>query len=221
MSIRLGDIAPNFKAHTTQGDFDFHQWIGDAWAVLFSHPKDFTPVCTTELGRVARLREEFAKRNTKVLGLSIDTLGEHKAWTPDIEAFAGAKVDYPIAADSDLVVAKLYDMLPAAAQEGKRTAADNATVRSVFVIGPDKKVKASLVYPMSVGRNFDEILRLIDGLQLNAQQNLATPANWSPGEEAIIPASVSEEDARRLYPQGYRSFKPYLRFVQPAGGRRG
>ena len=213
MPIRIGDEAPNFKAETTEGHIDFHQWIDDHWAILFSHPKDFTPVCTTELGYVAKLKPEFDRRNTKVIGLSIDPVSDHKAWVGDIRETQGYAINYPLIGDSDLVVAKLYDMIHPNASGGKRTAADNATVRAVFFIGPDKKIKATLTYPMTVGRNFDEVLRLLDALQLNARHTVATPVNWRPGEDVIIPTSVSDEDARKKYPQGFKTLKPYLRVV--------
>lgn len=215
MSLRINDTAPDFTAETTQGTIRFHEWIGDGWAILFSHPKDFTPVCTTELGYMARLKPEFDKRNCKIIGLSVDPVGDHERWAKDIEETQGAAPNYPIIGDKDLKVAKLYDMLPAEAgdtAEG-RTPADNATVRSVFVIGPDKKIKAMLVYPMSSGRNFDEVLRLLDSCQLTAKHNVATPVNWKPGEEVIIPPSVSDEQARQKFPQGWKALKPYLRIV--------
>jgi alkyl hydroperoxide reductase subunit AhpC len=213
MSIRIGDEAPDFTAETTEGTIRFHEWIGDKWAILFSHPKDFTPVCTTELGYMAGLKPEFDKRNTKIIGLSIDPVGDHKRWVKDIEETQGNAVNYPLIGDSDLVVAKAYDMIHPNASGGPRTAVDNATVRSVFIIGPDKKVKAMIVYPMSTGRNFDEVLRLLDSIQLNAKQTVATPVNWKPGEDDIIPTSVSDEDAKKKYPQGYKTHKPYLRTV--------
>src|SRR5271169_1235249 len=212
---RINDIAPDFTAETTQGTIHFHEWIGDSWAVLFSHPKDFTPVCTTELGFMAGLKPEFDKRNTKVIGLSVDPVDNHAKWAKDIEETQGHAVNYPMIGDTDLKVAKLYDMLPEGAgttSEG-RTAADNATVRSVFVIGPDKKIKATLTYPMSTGRNFDEVLRLLDSIQLNARHTVATPVNWKPGQDVIIPTSVSDEEARKKYPMGWRAPKPYLRYV--------
>jgi alkyl hydroperoxide reductase subunit AhpC len=212
---RINDIAPDFTAETTQGPIHFHEWIGDGWAILFSHPKDFTPVCTTELGTMAKLQPEFTKRNTKILGLSVDPVSSHSKWAVDIEETQGAKVNYPMIGDPELKVAKLYGMLPAssgATSEG-RTAADNATVRTVFVVGPDKKVKLQLSYPMTTGRNFDEILRIIDSLQLTAKHQVATPANWKPGDDVIISGSVSNEDAQKKYPQGWKSPKPYLRIV--------
>ena len=213
MTLRINDTAPDFEAETTQGRIRFHDWIGDGWAILFSHPKDFTPVCTTELGYMARLKPEFEKRNTKVIGLSADPVDDHKKWSKDIEETQGAAVNYPMIGDPELKVAKLYDMLPAEATPGKRTAAENATVRSVFLIGPDKKVKAMLVYPMTAGRNFDEVLRLLDSLQLSAKHTVATPVNWKPGQDVIIPTSVSDEDAKKKYPQGFKTLKPYLRLV--------
>ncbi|CAI9000591.1 peroxiredoxin [Pseudomonas chlororaphis] len=214
MAIRIGDEAPDFTADTTEGPLHFHEWIGDQWAILFSHPKDFTPVCTTELGYMARLKPEFDKRNTKIVGLSIDPVSDHKAWIGDIQETQGHAVNYPMIGDENLVVAKLYDMIHPNASGGARTAVDNATVRSVFIIGPDKKVKAMLIYPMSAGRNFDEVLRLLDSLQLNAKHTVATPVNWRPGEDVIIPTSVSDEDARKKYPQGFKTLKPYLRVVE-------
>ncbi|AZE16533.1 Alkyl hydroperoxide reductase subunit C-like protein [Pseudomonas chlororaphis subsp. aureofaciens] len=214
MAIRIGDEAPDFTADTTEGPLHFHGWIGDQWAILFSHPKDFTPVCTTELGYMARLKPEFDKRNTKIVGLSIDPVSDHKAWVGDIQETQGYAVNYPMIGDENLVVAKLYDMIHPNASGGARTAVDNATVRSVFIIGPDKKVKAMLVYPMSAGRNFDEVLRLLDSLQLNAKHTVATPVNWRPGDDVIIPTSVSDEDARKKYPQGFKTLKPYLRTVE-------
>ena len=213
MSLRINAEAPNFKAETTQGNIDFHQWIGDGWAILFSHPKDFTPVCTTELGYMAGLKPEFDKRNTKILGLSVDPVGDHERWAKDIKETQGHAVNYPIIGDSELTVAKAYDMIHPNAVGGKRTAADNATVRSVFVIGPDKKVKAMLIYPMSTGRNFDEVLRLLDSCQLTSKHTVATPVNWKPGQDVIIPTSVSDEDAKKKYPQGFKTLKPYLRTV--------
>ncbi len=213
MSIRIGDEAPNFKAKTTDGLIDFHQWIGDRWAILFSHPKDFTPVCTTELGYVAKLKPEFDKRNTKAIGLSIDPVSDHERWIGDIAETQGYAVNYPLIGDDDLVVAKLYDMIHPNAGGGPRTAQDNATIRSVFIIGPDKKIKAMLIYPMSAGRNFDEILRLLDAIQLNAKHQVATPVNWRDGDDVIIPPNVSNEDAQKKYPSGFKTIKPYLRVV--------
>ena len=215
MSLRIGSVAPDFTADTTQGRIRFHEWIGDGWAVLFSHPKDFTPVCTTELGYVAKLAGEFRKRNTKVLGLSVDTVQDHQRWIGDIEETAGHKVDYPLVGDPQLSVAKAYDMLPEEAgstSEG-RTPADNATVRSVFVIGPDKKIKATLTYPMSTGRNFDEIVRLLDSCQLTTKHQVSTPVNWKQGEEVIISTAVSDSDAKKKYPAGWKAPRPYLRIV--------
>jgi len=214
MSVRIGDEAPNFKAETTQGPIDFHQWIGDGYAVLFSHPKDFTPVCTTELGYMAKLEPEFKKRNTKVIGLSIDPVDDHKRWAKDIEETQGSAPNYPIIGDSDLEVAKLYDMIHPNATGGKRTAADNATVRSVFVVGPDKKVKLTLTYPMTTGRNFDEVLRVLDSIQLTAKHKVATPVNWKQGEDVIIAGSVSDDEAKQKYPEGWKSPKPYLRIIK-------
>jgi thioredoxin-dependent peroxiredoxin len=213
MSLRIGDDAPNFTADTTEGRIDFHQWIGDGWAILFSHPKDFTPVCTTELGYMAKLQPEFQKRGCKVIGLSIDPVDDHQRWARDIQETQGTAPNYPIIGDADLNVAKLYDMIHPNATGGKRTPADNATVRSVFVVGPDKKVKLTLTYPMSTGRNFDEVLRVLDSIQLTARHAVATPVNWKPGEDVIIPTSVSDEDAKKKYPQGWKTLRPYLRVV--------
>jgi len=213
MSLRIGDVVPDFSADTTDGKINFHEWIGNSWAILFSHPKDYTPVCTTELGYMARLKPEFDKRNCKIIGLSADPVADHKGWSNDIKETQGHAPNYPIIGDSDLNVAKLYDMLPASETPGKRTPADNQTVRSVFVIGPDKKLKAMLVYPMSTGRNFDEVLRLLDSVQITAKHTIATPVNWKPGDDVIIPTSVSDEDARKKYPQGFKTLKPYLRVV--------
>jgi alkyl hydroperoxide reductase subunit AhpC len=215
MSIRIGDVAPDFTADTTQGKLRFHQWIGDSWAILFSHPKDFTPVCTTELGCVAGLANEFAKRNCKIIGLSIDSVDDHTAWSKDIEETQGHRVGFPMIGDVNLEVAKLYDMIhPNASGDAKaRTAADNATVRSVFVIGPDKKVKLILTYPMATGRNFDEILRVIDSMQLTAKHQVATPVNWREGQDVIIVPAVSNEDAKKKFPGGWRAPKPYMRYV--------
>ena len=215
MTLRINSEAPNFVAETTEGTVDFHEWIGDGWAILFSHPKDFTPVCTTELGAVAGLKDEFDKRNCKILGISVDGVSDHQVWSKDIEASQGHALNYPLIGDLELKVVKLYDMLPAEAGdtcEG-RTAADNATARSVFVIGPDKKIKATLTYPMSTGRNFVEILRLLDSCQLTAKEQVATPANWEKGEDVIILPSVSEEDAKGKYPDGWQQPLPYLRIV--------
>jgi alkyl hydroperoxide reductase subunit AhpC len=213
MSLRIGDTAPDFEAETTEGPISFHKWLGDSWGVLFSHPKDFTPVCTTELGTMAHLKPEFDKRNVKIIGLSVDPADSHAKWAKDIEETQGAAVNYPMIGDADLHVAKLYNMLPAEAVPGTRTAADNMTVRNVFVIGPDKKLKLILVYPMTTGRNFDEVLRVIDSLQLTARHKVATPANWKQGQDVIIAGSVTDEDARKAYPGGWKAPKPYLRIV--------
>jgi alkyl hydroperoxide reductase subunit AhpC len=215
MSLRINSEAPNFTAETTQGPITFHDWIGNGWAILFSHPKDFTPVCTTELGYMARLKPEFDKRNTKVIGLSVDPVDNHSRWSKDIEETQGYPVNFPMIGDPQLKVAKAYDMLPEGAGETSegRTAADNATVRSVFIIGPDKKVKAMLTYPMSSGRNFDEVLRLLDSIQLTAKHQVATPVNWKHGEDVIIVPSVSDEQAKAKYPNGWKSPKPYLRII--------
>jgi thioredoxin-dependent peroxiredoxin len=215
MSVRIGDEAPDFTATTTDGEIKFHQWIGNGWAILFSHPKDFTPVCTTELGYMARIQPEFQKRNTKIIGLSVDSVDDHRRWVKDIEDTQGAKVTYPMIGDPELKIAKLYDMLPAEAHgESKgRTPNDNATVRSVFLIGPDKKIKLMLVYPMSAGRNFDEVLRALDAIQLNSSHNVATPANWHQGEDVIIPTSISDEQAKAKFPAGWKSPRPYLRIT--------
>ena len=215
MSLRIGDVAPDFTANTTQGTIRFHDWIGDTWAILFSHPKDFTPVCTTELGYMAKLKPQFDQRNTKLIGLSVDPVDSHEKWAKDIEETQGQAPNYPLIGDSDLNVAKLYDMLPAGSgttSEG-RTPTDNLTVRSVFIIGPDKKVKAMLIYPMTSGRNFDEVLRLLDSIQLTATHKVATPVNWKPGEDVIIAGSVSDEEAKQKFPQGWKAPKPYLRIV--------
>lgn len=215
MSLRINDEAPNFTAETTDGAIDFHEWIGDGWAMLFSHPKDFTPVCTTELGYMAGLKPEFDKRNCKIIGLSVDPVDNHAAWAKDIEDVHGHAVTYPMIGDTDLAVAKLYEMLPADETGGSegRTAVNNATVRTVFLIGPDKKIKLSLTYPMSTGRNFDEVLRVLDSCQLTAQHQVATPVNWKKGEDVIIVPSISDEDAKAKYPDGWKAPKPYLRFV--------
>ena len=212
MALRINSEAPNFTAETTQGRIDFHQWIGDGWAILFSHPKDFTPVCTTELGYMAAIEPEFKRRNVKIIGLSVDPLDKHDRWAADIEETQGARPNYPIISDADYNVSKLYEMLPAAVSgdPNQRTPADNMTVRNVFVIGPDKKIKLILVYPMTTGRNFDELLRVIDSLQLTAKFRVATPVNWRQGEEVIIAGSVSDDEAKQLFP-GYRAPKPYLR----------
>lgn len=216
MSLRINDIAPNFDAQTTQGDINFHEWLGDGWGVLFSHPKDFTPVCTTELGYMAGLEGEFSKRNCKVIGLSIDPVSNHEEWAKDIEETQGHAVNFPMIGDHDLAVAKLYNMLPAeepGSSEG-RTAATNATVRSVFIVGPDKTIKLMLTYPMTTGRNFDEILRVLDSMQLTAKHKVATPVNWQNGDDVIIVPSVSDEEAREKYPDGFETIKPYLRTVK-------
>jgi thioredoxin-dependent peroxiredoxin len=213
MALRIGDEAPNFQVETTQGKIDFHQWIGSSYAVLFSHPKDFTPVCTTELGTMARMKSEFDQRNTRIIGLSVDPVDDHQRWAKDIEETQGTAPNYPIIGDADLRISKLYDMLPAEASPGKRTAADNQTVRTVFLIGPDKKIKLILYYPMTTGRNFDEVLRVLDSIQLTAKHKVATPANWRPGQDVIIAGSVSDEDARKQYPGGWKAPKPYLRIV--------
>ena len=213
MALRIGDTAPNFQADTTEGRIDFHPWIGDKWAVLFSHPKDFTPVCTTELGTMAKMKAEFDRRNAKVIGLSADPVDDHTRWAKDIQETQGAAVNYPMIGDPELKVAKLYDMLPAEATPGKRTPADNATVRTVFLVGPDKKIKLMLFYPMTTGRNFDEILRVLDSIQLTAKHKVATPANWKQGQDVIIAGSVSDEDAKKLFPNGWKAPKPYLRIT--------
>ena len=219
MSLRINDVAPDFTAETTQGRIQFHPWIGDGWAILFSHPKDFTPVCTTELGYMAKIEPEFTRRNCKLIGLSVDPVDNHKAWSRDIEETQGYLPNYPMIGDSDLAVAKLYNMLPAdepGTSEG-RTPAANATVRSVFVIGPDKKIKLMLTYPMTTGRNFDEILRVLDSMQLTLAHKVATPVNWKRGEDVIIAGSVSDDEAKTLFPQGWKAPKPYLRIVKQPG----
>ena len=216
MSLRINQEAPNFSAKTTQGTIQFHEWIGNSWAILFSHPKDFTPVCTTELGYMAKLEPEFTKRNCKIIGLSVDPVDNHQRWLNDIEETQGHAVHYPMIGDTDLAVAKLYDMLPAD-EEGTsdgRTAATNATVRSVFIIGPDKKIKLMLTYPMTTGRNFDEILRVLDSMQLTAKHKVATPVNWKNGEDVIIVPSVSDEEAKGMFAEGWKTLKPYLRLVK-------
>ena len=216
MSLRINDQAPNFQVETTQGKIDFHEWIGDGWAVLFSHPKDFTPVCTTELGYMANIQSEFEKRNTKIIALSIDSTGDHDKWLKDVEDVGGSNVNYPVIADTDLKVAKLYNMFPAdetGAAEG-RTAMTNATVRAVFVVGPDKNIKLMIVYPMTTGRNFDEILRVIDSMQLTAKHKVATPVNWKQGDDVIIVPGVNNEEAAKIYPDGWETLKPYLRKVK-------
>jgi len=215
MALTLGDTAPDFEAETTEGPIRFHEWIGDSWAVLFSHPKDFTPVCTTELGYMARIEPEFTRRNVKIIGLSVDPTESHQRWMDDIAETQGAAPNYPIVGDADFAVSKLYGMLPAetTGDAGARTPADNQTVRNVFVIGPDKKVKLILVYPMTTGRNFDEVLRVIDSLQLTAEHKVATPVNWQQGDPVIIAGSVSDEEAREKYPEGWESPRPYIRIV--------
>jgi alkyl hydroperoxide reductase subunit AhpC len=215
MSLRINDTAPDFKAKTSEGDVSFHDWIGDGWAVLFSHPKDFTPVCTTELGSLAKMKSEFEKRNVKVMGLSVDPVEDHIKWLDDIKDVAGIKPNYPIIADEKLEVAKLYNMLPTSltASAKGRTAVDNQTVRTVFVVGPDKKIKLFLTYPMATGRNFHELLRVIDSMQLTAKHKVATPADWKKGEEVIIVPAVKEEEAKKLFPGGWKTLKPYLRKV--------
>jgi alkyl hydroperoxide reductase subunit AhpC len=215
MALQLGEVAPDFEAETTSGPIRFHDWIGDSWAVLFSHPKDFTPVCTTELGYMAKLKPEFDKRNTKIIGLSVDPIDRHSKWSEDIKETQGYAPNYPMIGDTDLKISKLYGMLPASLSGGAegRTAADNMTVRNVFVIGPDKKVKLIIVYPMTTGRNFDEVLRVIDSLQLTAKHKVATPVNWKHGEDVIIAGSVSDDDAKKTYPDGWKAPKPYIRIV--------
>ena len=216
MTLRINDIVPDFSAETTNGMINFHEWIEDTWTILFSHPKDFTPVCTTELGYMAKLSEEFKKRNCKIIGISIDTIDDHQEWKKDILNSQGYKVDYPLIADNTLEIAKLFNMLPANTgnDSSARSAADNATVRSVFLIGDDKKIKAMLTYPMSTGRNFDEILRLLDSCQLTAKNQVATPVNWQKGDDVIIPPSINNEEAKKLYPDGWEAPLPYLRFVK-------
>ena len=215
MALTIGDTAPDFEADTTEGRISFHDWIGDSWAVLFSHPKDFTPVCTTELGYMARIKPEFDRRDVKIIGLSVDPTGAHEGWVQDIEETQGYAPNYPIIGDSDFTISKLYGMLGAdvSGDPSDRTAADNQTVRNVFVIGPDKKIKLVLVYPMTTGRNFDEVLRVIDSLQLTAKHKVSTPVNWKQGEDVIIAGSVSDEDAKKIYPQGWKAPRPYLRIV--------
>jgi alkyl hydroperoxide reductase subunit AhpC len=215
MPLHIGDEAPDFTAETTEGKIRFHEWVGNGWAILFSHPKDFTPVCTTELGYMARLKPEFDKRNTKIIGLSIDSVDDHKKWAKDIEETQGSKLNYPLIGDPTLAIAKLYDMMhPNASGEARtRTAMDNATVRSVFLVGPDKKIKLMLTYPMSTGRNFDEVLRVLDSIQLTAKHKVATPVNWKRGEDVIILASVSDDEAKAQFPAGWKAPKPYLRIV--------
>jgi alkyl hydroperoxide reductase subunit AhpC len=220
MTLQINDVAPDFETDTTQGRIRFHEWIGDSWCVLFSHPKDFTPVCTTELGYMAKLKPEFDKRNTKIIGLSVDPVDSHAKWANDIKETQGFAPNYPLIGDTDLRISKLYGMLPASASgdASKRTPMDNLTVRNVFVIGPDKKIKLIIVYPMTTGRNFDEVLRVIDSLQLTAKHKVATPVNWKPGEDVIIAGSVSDDEAKKIYPQGFKAPRPYLRIVpQPKG----
>ncbi|HAH64939.1 MAG TPA: peroxidase [Rhizobiales bacterium] len=220
MTLQLGEIAPDFEANTTQGRIHFHEWLGNSWAVLFSHPKDFTPVCTTELGYMAKIKPEFDKRGVKIIGLSVDPVDRHAKWAEDIKETQGFAPNFPMIGDPDLKISKLYGMLPASASgssEG-RTPADNQTVRNVFVIGPDKKIKLILIYPMTTGRNFDEVLRVIDSMQLTAKHRVATPANWKEGDEVIIAGSVSDEEAKKIYPDGWKSPRPYIRIVpQPRG----
>jgi thioredoxin-dependent peroxiredoxin len=219
MSLRINDVAPDFTAQTTKGPINFHEWVGDDWAILFSHPKDFTPVCTTELGYMAKIEPEFKARHAKLLGLSVDAADDHSRWLNDIEETQGSKVDYPLISDSDLKVSKLYNMLPSeetGTSEG-RTAATNQTVRSVFIVGPDKKIKLMLTYPMTTGRNFDEILRVLDSMQLTAKHKVATPANWKHGDDVIIAGSVTDDDAKKLFPDGWKAPKPYLRIVKQPG----
>lgn len=215
MSLKIGEIAPDFEVETTEGKIRFHDWIGDSWCVLFSHPKDFTPVCTTELGYMARLKPEFDKRGTKIIGLSVDPVDNHEKWAKDIKETQGFAPNYPIIGDTDLKISKLYGMLPVSTSgtAAGRTATDNLTVRNVFVIGPDKKIKLIIVYPMTTGRNFDEVLRVIDSLQLTVKHKVATPVNWKPGEEVIIAGSVSDEEAKKIYPKGWKAPRPYLRIV--------
>ncbi|HLK87879.1 MAG TPA: peroxiredoxin [Candidatus Binataceae bacterium] len=220
MALAINDVAPDFEAETTQGRIRFHEWIGNSWCVLFSHPKDFTPVCTTELGYMARMKPEFDKRGVKIIGLSVDPVSNHAKWADDIKETQGFAPNYPVIGDTDLKISKLYGMLPASASgdASTRTPTDNLTVRNVFVIGPDKKVKLIIVYPMTTGRNFDEVLRVLDSLQLSAKHKVATPVNWKPGEDVIIAGSVSDDEAKKLYPQGWKAPRPYLRIVsQPKG----
>ena len=222
MTLRLNNTAPNFKAQTTEGEIDFHDWIGESWCILFSHPKDFTPVCSTELGYMAGLKSEFEKRNCKIIGLSVDPVGNHEKWAQDIEDVSGNKLNYPVIGDPNLEISKLYDMLPADAGDSSegRTPVDNQTVRNVFVIGPDKKIKLILVYPMTTGRNFDEVLRVLDSMQLTAAHKVATPVNWKQGDDVIIVTAVSDEDAEKLFEGGFRKVKPYLRYTgQPRSSK--
>ncbi len=219
MTLQIGETAPDFEAQTTEGPIHFHDWIGDSWAVLFSHPKDFTPVCTTELGYMARIKPEFDRRGVKIIGLSVDSTADHGRWAKDIEETQGHAPNYPVIGDVDFTVSKLYGMLPASVSgdAAARTPADNQTVRSVFVIGPDKKIKLILVYPMTTGRNFDEVLRVVDSLQLTAKHKVSTPVNWRPGEDVIIAGSVSDDEARKAYPEGWKAPRPYIRIVpQPS-----
>ena len=220
MTLAIGDMAPDFEAETTEGKVRFHDWLGNSWGVLFSHPKDFTPVCTTELGTMARLKPEFDKRNTKIIGLSVDPVDNHKKWSTDIKDVVGFAPNYPMIGDTDLKISIAYEMLPAAtsgSSEG-RTAADNQTVRNVFIVGPDKKIKLILVYPMTTGRNFDEVLRVIDSLQMTAKHRVATPANWKQGDDVIIAGSVSDDEAKTIWPQGFKAPRPYIRIVPQPGG---
>ncbi len=220
MSLQLGQVVPDFEAETTEGRIKFHEWIGDSWAILFSHPKDFTPVCTTELGTMARMKPEFDARNTKLIAISVDPVGQHSKWADDIRETQGHAPNYPMIGDPTLAISKMYNMLPATAPDSSdgRTAADNQTVRNVMVIGPDKKLKLLLVYPMTTGRNFDEVLRVVDSLQLTAKHKVATPANWKQGDDVIIAGSVSDDDAKKTYPDGWKAPRPYLRIVpQPKG----
>jgi alkyl hydroperoxide reductase subunit AhpC len=221
MSLRIADTAPDFQAETTDGPISFHEWLGSGWGILFSHPKDYTPVCTTELGYMAKLKPEFDKRGVKVIGLSVDAVDKHHGWAKDIEETQGVAPNFPMIGDPSLAVAKLYDMLPAAAggDSAARTAADNQTVRTVYVIGPDKKIKLMISYPMTTGRNFDEVLRVVDSLQLTAKHRVATPVNWKPGEDVIIAGSVSSEEAKTIYPDGWKQPKPYLRIVPQPGSK--
>ena len=221
MSLQIGDTAPDFEAETTEGRISFHEWLGDSWAVLFSHPKDFTPVCTTELGYMAKVKPEFDKRDVKIIGLSVDATDDHERWAKDIEETQGTAPNYPIIGDNDFNVSKLYGMLPSSVSGDPldRTPADNQTVRNVFVIGPDKKIKLILIYPMTTGRNFDEVLRVIDSLQLTAKHKVATPANWKPGEDVIIAGSVSNDEAREIYPDGWEEPRPYIRIVPAPAGK--
>jgi alkyl hydroperoxide reductase subunit AhpC len=216
MSLQIGDIAPDFEAQTTEGPIKFHDWVGDSWAILFSHPKDFTPVCTTELGYMAKLKPDFERRNVKVIGLSVDPVDDHKRWSEDIRDTQGHAPNYPMIGDTELKIAQLYGMLPAGTGDTSkgRTAADNMTVRNVFVIGPDKKIKLIIVYPMTTGRNFDEVLRVIDSLQLTAKHKVATPVNWKHGDDVIISGSVSDDEAKKIYPDGWKAPRPYLRIVR-------